>query len=171
MTKAIFLDIDGVLLPIDACTEVEVGLVRSAPMPHIDIPVSRVSKEAVDCVANLAQRQDARIVLISSWRYNFSLGFLFEFLRRIGLAPYLHEDWLAGFKFSSHKGHDIGFWLEDHPETTSAILIDDHDIRNYVRCKQIIPANPRVGLTRKDMKAAAEAFSLDALFREQAKAT
>lgn len=163
MTKVLFLDVDGVLLPIGACTDLEVGLVRSSPLAHLDLVAYRVSKEAIEAVQYMC-KGGAKIVLISSWRYAFTVNFIHEFLTRIGLNELLHEDWFAGFKPTSGKRDDIGFWLDDHPDVTRWLAIDDQDL-GLDRHRQVIPKG-NVGLTHDDLRRTRREWALEALFRE-----
>ena len=166
--RAVMIDIDGVILPIGACTDVEVGLVRTAPDAHLDLVAARVSQEAVACLQGLSERASAKLVVISSLRYAFPDTFIRAFLDRIGLGPHLHKDWFAPFKVSSNKRDDIGFWLDDHRRVKQAFAIDDHDLGlGGKKVRQIMPDGRR-GLTRADLKEAAKRWELEALFREQA---
>lgn len=156
-SRIVFLDFDGVLLPIGACTNTEVGLVRSAPMLHVSLLVSRVPKEARDAVQELCVLGEAKIVVISSWRYAFSRSFIEHFLLGCGLALHLHYDWLAEFRFSSSKADDIGFWMADHDGIDGAIAIDDWDLgpMRSPLVRQVVPARASVGLTRADLAKSA----------------
>lgn len=165
MTRILFLDIDGVLLPIGACTDLEVGLVRNSPMAHVDLVASRVSKEAIEAVKYMCEA-GAKIVLISSWRYAFTANFILEFLARIGLNELLHDDWFARYRISDYsKRHDITCWLEDHPDV-EWIAIDDEDQRLDGN-RQIMPQGNK-GLRHVDLKVTLDRWKLQALFREQA---
>ncbi len=166
--RVVLLDFDGVLIPFGSLSDAQVGLVRSAPLAHVDLVAGVVAKEALEAVKGLAQYGKAKIVVISSWRYSLPQSFIAAFLARIGLAPYLHEDWCAPFKMSSSKGNDIGFWLDDHRKVKQVIVIDDEDLGlKGKKVRQIMP-DPSIGLTKADLKKASVAWELDALFRDAA---
>lgn len=159
MSHIVFLDFDGVILPIGACTDVEVGLVRTSPLAHVELVASRVSREAVEAVKSL---KGAQIVVISSWRLAFTPNFILEFLTRIGLNEQLHEDWFAPCRrFEVRKAMEIVEWLDEHPGVMAAVMIDDQPVNLPRPLVQIIP-DGRVGLKAEHLLA------LDAGFFEKA---
>lgn len=158
--KIVFLDIDGVILPVGALKEVDVPDLFKDPFPHLDLMASRVSQEAVAKVRELCEETGAKLVLISSWRRFFPREFNRAFLKKIGLMDLFHKDWSAGLKFSSEKMHDVGFWLDDHKRVGDNYIVIDDDMRAYAIEDKIVRPVSNVGFTGKD-KALALALLSD----------
>ena len=73
----VFLDIDGVVLPIGACQDIEVGLVRSNPHAHLDLLVSRVPAPPVELLNSLlyyVARANSADPRIEALRKKYKLG-------------------------------------------------------------------------------------------------
>ena len=127
--RVTFLDIDGVLLPIGACSAVEIEAALDAPGEHLQMLVGRVPREAVDAVLELCRIGKGQIVIISTWRRLFPKPFVEGFLQALGLGEHLHADWWCDRRgFGSSKRDDIFNWIEDHPGLEAAVTIDDWEI-------------------------------------------
>lgn len=152
--RALFLDIDGVLLPIGACTAVEIETILDAPDEHLQTLISRVPREAVEAVLHLCTAGGGQIVIISTWRRLFPKPFVESFLAGLGLGPHLHADWWCSRRgFGSSKKDDIFLWIADHPAMVAAVTIDDWEIGLPYPMIQIQP-DPKVGLTKADLTKA-----------------
>ncbi len=168
MGRIIFLDIDGVVLPVGACNDTEIEAIIRDPHRHLDLLATRISAPAVKHLRTLATEIDAKFVLISTWRGIFPTEFIRAFLERVGLFDFFHEDWEApmrGMPPRPNKGRDIGEWLGDHRiAQRDCIVIDDDDLalREYYGfrvLKQIRPIS-KVGFTRDELARATKMAAL-----------
>ena len=116
--KVIFLDFDGPMIPI-----------RAYWLPNQTKPASVFDPVAVSLLNKLVRDSGAKIVISSSWRGvgdDESKEKVFETLVMNGVATsFVHEDWATPWKFSSERVHEIPMWLNDHPEVTHYVAIDD----------------------------------------------
>ena len=150
MTKVIFLDFDGVLLPDPLALKQtqENGLTKDNYLEQVEFDP--------ECVANLNKIiavTHAEIVLSTSWAMGNSISKLGNCLLRNGIDPSNifgyddpnHGGWRTPRKMSSLRSDEIGWWISEHPEITEWVAIDDdpsilHLKTNYVR------TNPAIGL-------------------------
>jgi hypothetical protein len=161
MTKILFLDFDGVLLP-DSLAHKQVEKNGLNPDNYLEIV-----EFDQHCVANLNKiiaATHAEIVLSTSWAMGNSISKLSNCLLRNGIDPSnifeyddpIHGSWLTPRKMSSLRSNEIGWWIGNHPEITNWVAIDDdpsilHLKTNYVR------TNPAVGL---NAEAASKAITI-----------
>lgn len=119
--KVIFLDIDGVLNYVCAEAREPGGCIG-------------IADEPLAVLADLVQRTNAEIVLISSWKTRWEMG---EQCHRMG--QYLNER-LASVGLSiidktidnhDDRGHGIAKWLDAHPEVESWLVLDDDIFPDY----------------------------------------
>jgi len=156
MPTIIFVDIDGVILPLGGMSGVELRDMIREPYDYIEDATKRVPAHTVANLLNLANHVDAQFVLISSWRGLFSREFLQSFLQNIGMFFAFHKDWEApmrGFPPRPWKARDIGEWLGDHPGCT-AVVIDDEDLKLHdggVGDAIVIRPIGAVGFSRDDL--------------------
>lgn len=118
MSKVIFLDIDGPMIPVRAYW------LPTQTKPHVSVfdPV------AVSLLNKLIEASGAKIVMSSSWRKQ-GYDVVVELLSKNGVDPkHLHEDWDTPWKFSSQRIHEIKWWLDDHSEVTHYVAIDDESL-------------------------------------------
>lgn len=121
----IFLDFDGPMIPS-----------RAYFMPQQTRPIVSVfDPAAVGLINRLAEKAEAKIVIHSSWRKTVLIddtlvgGSIKSHIIAQGIKEeYLHEDLCCPFKFTSNRWHDISFWLEDRPEVTNYVIIEDEPI-------------------------------------------
>jgi len=102
MTRVIFLDIDGVILPLGA---------------------ERFDHFAVAWVNALAHQASAEIVVASSWRRHVGAVETIDALVAAGLAKSLCC--LSESSEFSTKAEDVAAWLVGRPEISGWVLIDD----------------------------------------------
>ena len=145
--KILFLDFDGVLVT----PRTHIGLAGKRKVMRDFDPVG------IGMINRLCEETEATIVISSTWRFfdgkqrqivlgkdcedptgNFDLR---EHLRSVGLTASFHDDWQTFVtRLSGTRGMEIRDWLEDHPEITNYIAIDDDnnfadDMRpRLVRC-------------------------------------
>lgn len=118
MSKVIFLDFDGPMLPIRAYWLPT----QTKPVVSIFDPV------AVSLVNKLIEDSGAKLVISSTWRFQ-GYDKVAETLQKNNIDPvHLHTDWQTPSKMSSQRIHEIKWWLEEHPEVTHYVAIDDIDL-------------------------------------------
>lgn len=127
MSSVLFLDIDGVLLPFGSYNDWYLAEATGHPGMFMTVTAQRCVGTAN--IKKFCDDNDAKIVLISTWRYIFQANDLLTFLIGAGLESYLHEDWIAvqPTVFRCSKLHDINCWIADHQETRNWWIIDDQD--------------------------------------------
>jgi len=136
-SRVIFLDIDGVLLPVGS---VETIVIDGVAMPVRDRV--RESDFAISALGNLrtiVQQTAATIVLSSEWRRTESL--------RSSVGAVLKSQDIPAFRdftpifqpkpeikdthpilaWCERRAREIGKWLKDHPDVTSWVALDDLD--------------------------------------------
>ena len=131
MSKAIFLDIDGVLNDISPSTPV-----------FDDTPAPRHIQPLVEIV----NATGAKLILSSSWRKSRRLRIrVDEALARFNLT-------IADItpELSGGRGREISAYLEQHPEITSFLILDDDDwgwaphlIKHWVQTSPLSGLLPR----------------------------
>lgn len=145
MTNVLFLDIDGVLLPFGSYNW-NLHRVFENPYKYLERMVKR--SVGVDAIKKFCDDNNARIVLISTWRYLFRTPFLYDYLRRLGLSDYLHPShWLAiddRYNYKE-KPYDINRWLRYEDHQGMWWIIDDQD--QGVPEGHWIKTDPYVGYT------------------------
>jgi len=162
----VFVDIDGVLLPLKDCRAPEnAALLRSRPEGFMG--QLRFSAEAVRLLVRLADLAEARLVLSSNWRRSWGpdSDALMAKLVSEGLRQDLwHEDWFAPlFGLEPRKFDEIADWLDDHP-SSKALIIDDEVYRGppLVAGKAaVLQINEEDGYSRPDHLLACEYFEVE----------
>lgn len=149
MSKVLFVDIDGVLLP---------G--RAYYLPTQTTPFVTVFDPCAVAMLNKAcKKQDRKIVIHSSWILtNFwqggkdGPGDVHDHMISQGVDPSLfHEDCYCNR--DNPKRYDrIAEWLRKHPEVTDFLIVDDdEEPKGEERFKdQLILTNFNEGLTVRD---------------------
>ncbi|HEX2568852.1 MAG TPA: HAD domain-containing protein [Polyangia bacterium] len=118
--RIIFLDLDGVL--------VTARLLRRITAERESL-ADALDSRAVALLNDLVARADARIVISSSWRELFNLDELTQLLGSAGLqGPILDVTPIglpaAGAK-TAVRGHEIQQWLDQHPNVSAFVILDD----------------------------------------------
>lgn len=132
--KVIFLDFDGVLNSQGSFvyeTQLRERFAAKSKEQGEKGPQGPVNQTLCNvCTANfqlvLEQYPDVQIVISSTWRELFSIDWLKEKLasyhidssRVIGITP---SEW------GNYRGAEIKIWLNEHPEVTHYVIIDDND--------------------------------------------
>lgn len=131
MSKIIFLDIDGVL---------------NIYCPSRDKYGCKFHQEFVNNLQHIVDETGAKIVISSSWRVEGSgiMKSMWMFRKLpgevIGITPDLYYT-LSGPKGDDDycRGSEIQLWLDNHPEVTNYVIIDDDtdmlpsQMNNFVR--------------------------------------
>lgn len=116
MSKILFLDIDGVVLP---------GRAYMLPNQTNNPYVTVFDQCAVSMVNKACLKQKRKIVLHSSWVKHWEQDHIFKHLTEQGISPHhLHHDWFTNPDL--HWRYDrVDEWLNRHPEVTDYVILDD----------------------------------------------
>jgi hypothetical protein len=82
---------------------------------------------------------DAKIVVSSSWRCGMSVPELQELLSKWGVTGEVID---KTPRLNGQRGHEIQAWLDQHPEVTDFVILDDdsdmaHLLKKRVKCHRI----------------------------------
>lgn len=129
--RVLFLDLDGVLVTKDTMT-----------WPMVPIPAAcsgylpfrrgfhQFHAESVKNLNRIVEATGAKIVISSSWRIGFWRPEQFKVLKN-----YLYYQGVEGEiigltgrdpRGTGKRGHEIQDWLDEHPEVTSMVILDDN---------------------------------------------
>lgn len=116
--KAIFLDMDGVLVTMRS----HLAAKEDGFMRHIDLVGCKL-------LERLCRETGAKIVLSSTWRLHFDKPAMSMILCNGGFSrvPW-HEQWRTPQLLNRPRGHEIASWLEDNPVEKFVIIDDDPDM-------------------------------------------
>lgn len=148
--KVIFLDIDGVLLPIPPG-------VRPCALQSRNATVS-FDTPCTHHLAALTAQTGAKLVLTSNWRYIHTQADIAarENLDR-QLAAFQLSLWdetpVCPQKSSLYRWDEISAWLRLHPETESFCILDDVALPG-LPAERTILCDAQQGLTEKDAERA-----------------
>lgn len=124
--KVIFLDHDGVI-----CLAGEWGS-RFKNKEGLDSVFDRFNEKAIDVLNEIIEETDCEIVVSSDWRLYVPLEQMQELYRIRGIKKppidYTPEiDWSLhkGVKSASARVIEINQWLDEHPEVTNWVAVDD----------------------------------------------
>ena len=156
MTKAIFLDIDGVLNS-NFWNETHQREISDGTL---------IDSEKIKLLGELVRHTGAGIVLHSGWKYWFNSNLqplriesaqLETLLAQEGLVinsvtpDYATEEIKKSKKFSLIKAEEILAWLAEHKEVEQWVVIDDLDLHNAEVAKHQLRTDPQTGLTMDDV--------------------
>ena len=122
--KVIFLDFDGVLNHVKSKSRVTFE----------DGVYVGLDKNKLRNLAKIVQETDAKIVLTTTWRDHYEIG-AYKQSNRVGkyvnnkfrdLGLKIYDKVRDGKRFD--RGRDAKAWLDEHPEVTEYVAIDDEDI-------------------------------------------
>jgi hypothetical protein len=116
MSRILFLDIDGVLLPQRAYV-----LPNQTNNPYVTV----FDPCAVAMLNSALAKQGRKIVVHSSWVKHWTAPEIFKHLLEQGVAEaHFHEDWYTDPHF--HWRYDrVRDWMSRHKEVTDWVVIDD----------------------------------------------
>lgn len=142
MSKVIFLDVDGPMIPV-----------RAYHLPNQTKPASVFDPIAAAMLDKLIKMSGAKLVISSTWQIN-GLDGVKELLSKNGIDPaHLHEDWAtksAGrSKFSSMRCNEIKWWLDDHPEVEAWVALDDEEL-DFEQVQFAVKASTYDGLSYRN---------------------
>ena len=139
--KIIFLDIDGV------CNQWKDGFGwKTHPAPGMKQPymIDLNIVFSLNSIMSQICLDDVYLVISSSWRNCFKTKKEFCYKTHIG-ESYIHDDWKTGNSQTGCRWLEIEQWLQDHPEVTKYVIIDDND--DQFPKDNFIQTNQEIGLT------------------------
>lgn len=144
--KVIFLDFDGVLNSA-ASFVMEKRIRKAKPQTSRKLPPINQTLCHV-CTSNfqmiLEEVPSAKIVISSTWRELFDMEWLKKKLAEYGIdSSRVIDKTPASFR---DRGYEIKQWLEEHPEVTSFVILDDNYIGAGYTDKEIVATNWDSGL-------------------------
>lgn len=161
--KVIFLDIDGVL------TNLNWRKKRREIWLKDKVWVSEIDEEAVKLLKKIVSSTEAKIVLSSSWRNDWSndvkdlkkervimLRALFDKygIEVIGITPYIPRTENEDEKYFSWRENEIKYYLNEHPEITSFCVIDDGCFDLQTLKEYLVKTETFIGLQSKHVEQA-----------------
>lgn len=150
--KVIFLDFDGVLN-----SEASVRMEQRKKTPRIMDRLSEVACSNLQYI--LEQDSSVKLVISSDWRKYHSLVELDNILHSYGV----HNARILGFtpaKMSSSRASEIRMFLDEHPNITKFVVIDDNESVLGVEDPRghIFLTDPSDGLLFKQARQIAKIF-------------
>lgn len=147
--KVIFLDIDGVLN----------GRRSFSPLFPCEPLVCGLEQKKIDRLRTIVQKTGARLVLSSTWRIEFdsnmipssSIGQALSDLFQSNEIPLYSR---TSSQSISSRAYEVQEWLDEHPNVSSFLIIDDNDFGWGNLLPRWLRINPAIGLTQKDAKIA-----------------
>ena len=140
--KVLFLDHDGVI-----CLSSEWGS-RFKNKEGLDSVFDRFNEKAIKILNEIIELTDCEIVISSDWRFHATLSQMQELYRLRGIkkSPIAYTrndlDWKLfkgvhpGTELEVTRCLEIEAWIEEHPEITHWVAVDDMDLsalKNFVR--------------------------------------
>lgn len=159
--KVLFLDLDGVLN-----TEDYFASLKDKGLPTEDSFGNLFSPDAVENLRRIIEATGAQIVISSSWRFA-GLGTLKLMWKERHLPGNLYDitslfvadDYIRAhmddqsFDFyeamTSAREMEISAWLQEHPEVTNYVILDDLDSFRQHEA-HLVKINPKTGITPAD---------------------
>jgi hypothetical protein len=137
--KIMFLDIDGVLNSRRTCIAFD-----GFPHSFSDSDLVKFDWVAVGLISNLCRETGCKIVLSSTWRYDYTAEQCAEAfdLPIIDITPNLMRG----------RGWEIAEWLEDHPEVTTYAIVDDIADMRPSQQQNFVQTDEMLGLTVVDWR-------------------
>lgn len=153
LTKILFLDFDGVLLPDPLAQEqANQGLTHANYLDKVVF-----DHQCVSNLMHILNTTQAEIVLSTSWAMGHSFSQITSCLERNGISTEHVFEWedpsersyMTPRKLSSHRVNEIHRWLADHPEITNWVAVDDITGIASLGPRAIV-TDPTVGLSHSD---------------------
>ena len=146
MIRVLFLDIDGVVL-----SGQELWRTRNNRY---------LPPEKIALVKEICDRAGAVVVVSSTWRYSDDTA---SQLRHAGLT--LHGDWRTptalmkgALLIADRRGKEIQDWLDEHPEVSSYVILDDDSDMLPHQLPRFIRTEFETGLQPQQVNEAVSAF-------------
>lgn len=123
--KVIFLDIDGVLNTGEYIAEIGKDPEERKVLRATIVNYSKMIDPNASALLNvITEKTGAKIVVSSTWRILHPWDDLVWMLRNRGVTGDLLD---KTPKRGRDRGHEIGMWLDKHPEVTHFVILDDDD--------------------------------------------
>ena len=154
--KTLFLDVDGVLNSEKFWEEQSqafrytTALNQGKTRDQIKV-IANIDLVAVERLNILVARTNVEIVVSSTWRSNRNIPYL---LRYAGIKKPIYG--ITPFSKDRHRGTEIKKWLDDHPEITHYVILDDDNDMLEEQMEYLIQTNEKVGLTMENVDRAVE---------------
>ena len=161
--KIIFLDLDGVLNTANYYDRLQ-----HEHLPTEDIFGTLFDPKAVEQLSHIIDSTNAQIVISSSWRYSGIVNMRAMWKARqlpgeIYDITSLHvaDDYIQSQMENNPNDFDlydamilaremeIALWLEEHPEVTNYVILDDLDSFRQHEA-HLVKINPKTGITNDD---------------------
>ncbi len=150
MMKIIFLDIDGVL---NSDSWLHLKENREKPFPF-----NQFEPRLVKLFNRIIKETQAKVVLISTWRLNYSLEEMRGIFQQVGIVCNLIDQTpdLTTDNDYVLRGNEILKWCKDNIELLNVrrvlnyknfVIIDDHDNMLYWQRNHFFQPDPYSGLT------------------------
>eukprot|EP00929_Paragymnodinium_shiwhaense_P009105 TRINITY_DN113152_c0_g1_i1.p1 TRINITY_DN113152_c0_g1~~TRINITY_DN113152_c0_g1_i1.p1 ORF type:complete len:276 (+),score=59.00 TRINITY_DN113152_c0_g1_i1:124-951(+) len=136
-TRVIFLDIDGVLLPVGS---LETIVIDGVPVPTRDtVRENDFSISSLGNLRHIVHQTGATIVLSSEWRRQEKLKSSVNAVLKSQDMPTLRDSTEIFspkpelykqsplLAWCERRAREIGKWLKDHPDVTAWVALDDLD--------------------------------------------
>ena len=130
MRRVIFLDIDGVLAPIQRWDR-----------------YGDLDPACIEVLNQIVARGGAEVVVSSTWRYGKTVGELQAMLAAAGFRGRVVDTTPTGPPGAS-RGDEISAWLEQH-DVSGYVIIDDHLDMGTLRT-HLVQTQPAHGLRPSD---------------------
>ena len=124
--KVVFCDFDGVLNCAKSTSR--------APFPDLNVWYVGLDSNKLRNLVKIIQETNAKIVLTTTWREHYEIGaykqmdpvgkYINNKFRMFNLKIY--DKIIDGKRFNRGKG--VKIWLEQHPEVTDFVILDDEDM-------------------------------------------
>lgn len=152
--KVIFLDMDGVMNSTRSVIALRgYGFMPPSHTLNGAADARAIRKQcnldpiSVGLLKRILKETGAKVVISSSWRFRneqktidvFNVMFKAHRLPRVVIGSTPHHN--SGF-----RGEEIRLWLEDHPEVTAYIILDDDSDMHAEQQAHFLQTNNHVGL-------------------------
>lgn len=147
--KAIFLDIDGVLNNIQHITLLYEELLGEKQYVQLRRELGAMPFDYRSCklLQDLIKHTNADIILSSTWRLNDKNIQIIE-----GYTGIQIKDKTPGLSCS--RGIEINTYLNEHPEITNYVIIDDDTDMMAEQASHFVKCNTNTGFTQKEYEEA-----------------
>lgn len=159
--KIIFLDLDGVLNTANYYDRLQ-----HEHLPTEDIFGTLFDPKAVEQLSHIIDSTNAKIVISSSWRYSGIAnmramwkarqlpGEIYDITSLFVADDYIREHMEEeNFDFyeamTSVREMEISAWLQEHPEVTNYVILDDLDSFRQHEA-HLVKINPKTGIANDD---------------------
>lgn len=151
--KVIFLDIDGVLNSEEFWTTEaqhikKQNALNSGRTRDEASALANMDPLAVERVMKIVKETGAEIVVSSTWRFDDSICYKLRFMgipQIYGITP---------GTVKRYRGEEIKLWLDEHPEVTNYVIIDDDNDMLDEQDSHLVQTSWLTGITDYDVEKA-----------------